>query len=133
MSSAPDPSLPTDPTQPTRSADRAADSDPQSKLASLAHNLTVETPDGKVIGKHQGLMYHTIGQRQGLGIGGLAEFGDEPWYVAEKDLSRNVLIAVQGKNHPLLFSRGLVSGAIDWVAGEPPAQQSAASTSGGDD
>src|SRR5690554_7488523 len=68
-------------------------------------------------------MYHTIGQRQGLGIGGLAEFGDEPWYVAEKDLSRNVLIAVQGKNHPLLFSRGLVSGPIDWVAGEPPAQQ----------
>lgn len=66
-------------------------------------------------------MYHTIGQRQGLGIGGLSEFGDEPWYVAEKDLSRNVLIAVQGKQHPLLFSRGLVSGAIDWVAGEAPA------------
>ncbi len=80
----------------------------------------IETPDGKVIGRHQGLMYHTIGQRQGLGIGGLSEFGDEPWYVAEKDLSRNVLIAVQGKQHPLLFSRGLVSGAVDWVAGEPP-------------
>ena len=84
---------------------------------------SIETPDGKVIGKHQGLMYHTIGQRQGLGIGGLAEFGDEPWYVAEKDLKRNVLIAVQGKHHPLLFSRGLVSGPVDWVAGEPPAQK----------
>jgi len=82
----------------------------------------IETPDGQVIGKHQGLMYHTIGQRQGLGIGGLSEFGDEPWYVAEKDLDRNVLIAVQGKHHPLLFSRGLVSGPIDWIAGEPPAQ-----------
>jgi tRNA-specific 2-thiouridylase len=68
-------------------------------------------------------MYHTIGQRQGLGIGGLSEFGDEPWYVAEKDLSRNVLIAVQGKHHPLLFSRGLLSGPVDWIAGEPPAAE----------
>ncbi|MGM0569590.1 tRNA 2-thiouridine(34) synthase MnmA [Marinobacter sp.] len=82
----------------------------------------IQTPDGQVIGRHQGLMYHTIGQRQGLGIGGLPDFGDEPWYVAEKDLTRNVLVAVQGKHHPLLFSRGLVSGPVDWVAGEPPAQ-----------
>lgn len=82
----------------------------------------IQTPDGQVIGRHQGLMYHTIGQRQGLGIGGLADFGDEPWYVADKDLERNVLIAVQGKNHPLLFSRGLCSGPVDWVAGQPPAQ-----------
>ncbi len=82
----------------------------------------IETPDGTRIGRHQGLMYHTIGQRQGLGIGGLSEFGDDPWYVAEKDLTRNVLIAVQGKNHPLLFSRGLISGPVDWVAGEPPAE-----------
>ncbi len=81
----------------------------------------IETPEGEVIGRHQGLMYHTIGQRQGLGIGGLAKYGDDPWYVAEKDLSRNVLIAVQGKQHPLLFSRGLVSGPVDWVAGTPPA------------
>eukprot|EP00163_Fabomonas_tropica_P006053 TRINITY_DN15677_c0_g1_i2.p2 TRINITY_DN15677_c0_g1~~TRINITY_DN15677_c0_g1_i2.p2 ORF type:complete len:373 (-),score=61.77 TRINITY_DN15677_c0_g1_i2:5307-6311(-) len=83
----------------------------------------IETPDGEKIGRHQGLMYHTIGQRQGLGIGGLANYSDEPWYVAEKDLDRNVLIAVQGKHHPLLFSRGLVSGPIDWVAGEPPSGQ----------
>jgi tRNA-specific 2-thiouridylase len=65
-------------------------------------------------------MYHTIGQRQGLGIGGLSNYGDDPWYVAEKDLSRNVLTAVQGKQDPLLFSRGLVSGPVDWVAGQPP-------------
>jgi len=83
----------------------------------------IETPDGQVIGRHQGLMYHTIGQRQGLGIGGLSEFGDEPWYVAEKDLSRNVLVAVQGKHHPLLFSRGLISGPVDWIAGEAPAAE----------
>lgn len=81
----------------------------------------IETPDGEVIGRHHGLMYHTIGQRQGLGIGGLSNYGDDPWYVAGKDLSRNVLIAVQGKHHPLLFSRGLVSGAVDWVAEQPPA------------
>jgi len=80
----------------------------------------IETPDGQVIGRHQGLMYHTIGQRQGLGIGGLSNYGDDPWYVAEKDLSRNVLTAVQGKQDPLLFSRGLVSGPVDWVAGQPP-------------
>ncbi|MCH8497576.1 MAG: tRNA 2-thiouridine(34) synthase MnmA [Marinobacter sp.] len=84
---------------------------------------SIETPDGIVIGQHQGLMYHTIGQRQGLGIGGLKAFGDEPWYVAEKDLSQNLLIAVQGKQHPLLFSRGLHSGPIDWVAGQPPAPE----------
>ncbi|MEC7816492.1 MAG: tRNA 2-thiouridine(34) synthase MnmA [Pseudomonadota bacterium] len=83
----------------------------------------IETPEGQVIGRHQGLMYHTIGQRQGLGIGGLSDFGDEPWYVAEKDLDRNVLIAVQGKQHPLLFARGLVSGPIDWVAGQAPGTQ----------
>ncbi len=83
----------------------------------------IETPDGEVIGRHQGLMYHTIGQRQGLGIGGLSNYGDDPWYVAEKDLSRNVLIAVQGKQHPLLFSRGLISGEVDWVAGRSPVAQ----------
>ncbi|MFT4818407.1 MAG: tRNA-specific 2-thiouridylase [Marinobacter psychrophilus] len=81
---------------------------------------TIETPEGDIVGRHQGLMYHTIGQRQGLGIGGLNGYSDEPWYVAEKDLARNVLIAAQGKNHPLLFSRGLVSGPVDWVAAEAP-------------
>ncbi len=83
----------------------------------------IETPDGQIIGRHQGLMYHTIGQRQGLGIGGLRDFNDDPWYVADKDLQRNVLLAVQGKNHPLLFARGLLSGPIDWVAGQAPAGQ----------
>lgn len=81
----------------------------------------IETPDGQVIGEHQGLMYHTIGQRQGLGIGGLSHFNDEPWYVAQKNLDRNVLVAVQGKHHPLLLSNVLTTGAVDWVAGEPPA------------
>ncbi|MGE6605152.1 tRNA 2-thiouridine(34) synthase MnmA [Halomonas sp. NPDC076908] len=84
---------------------------------------TIETPDGDVIGKHMGLMYYTLGQRQGLGIGGLANYSEEPWYVAAKDLDRNVLIAVQGKHHSLLCSDILATEAMDWVAGEPPVQQ----------
>lgn len=81
----------------------------------------IETPDGVEIGTHQGLMYHTIGQRQGLGIGGLADFSDAPWYVAGKDLDRNVLIAVQGDDHPLLFSRMLTTSEVDWIDGKGPA------------
>ncbi len=67
-------------------------------------------------------MYHTIGQRQGLGIGGLTDFPDQPWYVTGKDLDRNVLIAVQGKQHPLLFSRKLITNQVDWVDGQGPLQ-----------
>ncbi|WP_255249127.1 MULTISPECIES: tRNA 2-thiouridine(34) synthase MnmA [Halomonas] len=83
----------------------------------------IETPEGDVIGEHMGLMYYTLGQRQGLGIGGLANYSEEPWYVAAKDLERNVLIAVQGKHHSLLSSDSLATEAMDWVAGEPPVQQ----------
>ncbi len=83
----------------------------------------IETPEGQVIGEHMGLMYYTLGQRQGLGIGGLADYPEEPWYVAAKDLERNVLVAVQGKHHPLLYSDSLATEAMDWVAGEPPARE----------
>ncbi|MDO6681071.1 MULTISPECIES: tRNA 2-thiouridine(34) synthase MnmA [unclassified Oceanobacter] len=79
----------------------------------------IKTPEGEDIGEHQGLMYHTLGQRQGLGIGGLANHPDQPWFVAGKDLEHNVLIAVQGKNHPLLFTDTLTTGAIFWVNQEP--------------
>lgn len=79
----------------------------------------IETPEGDVIGQHQGLMYHTLGQRQGLGIGGLNGYSDDPWYVAQKDLERNVLIAAQGKNHPILFSHSLTTQKIYWVNNEP--------------
>ena len=84
---------------------------------------TIETPEGDVIGQPMGLMYYTLGQRQGLGIGGLANYPEDPWYVAGKDLTRNVLIAVQGKQHALLHTNALATEAMDWVAGEPPAQQ----------
>ncbi|MGL4381307.1 MAG: tRNA 2-thiouridine(34) synthase MnmA [Vibrio sp.] len=75
----------------------------------------IETPEGKVIGEHQGLMYHTLGQRKGLHIGGIKECSEQPWYVAEKDLKRNVLIAVQGADHPLLQSQGLIASQLHWV------------------
>jgi tRNA-specific 2-thiouridylase len=64
-------------------------------------------------------MYHTLGQRQGLGIGGLSNYNEDPWYVAKKDLSRNVLIAVQGGNHPLLFCDALIASKLDWVNHAP--------------
>ncbi|WP_151704704.1 tRNA 2-thiouridine(34) synthase MnmA [Nitrincola alkalilacustris] len=79
----------------------------------------IETPDGDVIGDHQGLMYYTIGQRQGLGIGGLKNYPEEPWFSAEKDLERNVLIAVQGQQHPMLYSEWLSLSDIFWI-NEPP-------------
>ena len=75
----------------------------------------IETTEGTVIGRHHGLMYHTIGQRQGLGIGGLKDAGDDPWYVLVKDLQRNVLVVGQGNDHPWLFSDALLASHIYWV------------------
>ncbi len=76
--------------------------------------------DGELLGRHQGLMYHTIGQRQGLGIGGLANHGEAPWYVVEKDLERNILLVAQGNDHPALFKSTLFSREILWIAGSEP-------------
>lgn len=79
----------------------------------------IETPEGKVLGQHQGLMYHTLGQREGLGIGGVKGSDEMPWYVARKNLQRNALVVVQGNEHPLLFSRTLIANQLDWVNGPP--------------
>jgi tRNA-specific 2-thiouridylase len=81
---------------------------------------TIETPDGKVIGRHHGLMYYTIGQRQGLGIGGVSGTPEAPWFVARKDLARNALIVVQGHDHPLLLARGLTASQPHWISGQEP-------------
>ncbi|HEX5463340.1 MAG TPA: tRNA 2-thiouridine(34) synthase MnmA [Burkholderiales bacterium] len=81
------------------------------------------TPDGAVIGRHMGLMYHTIGQRQGLGIGGRANSDGAPWYVAGKDLPHNRLIAVQGHDHPALLSRSLRADDLHWISGSAPHTQ----------
>ncbi len=76
--------------------------------------------EGEHLGRHQGLMYHTIGQRQGLGIGGLANHGDAPWYVVDKDLAGNRLLVAQGNDHPALFKSSLYTGDVLWVSGCPP-------------
>ncbi|WP_346836403.1 tRNA 2-thiouridine(34) synthase MnmA [Microbulbifer sp. SAOS-129_SWC] len=81
----------------------------------------METPEGEIMGRHAGLMYHTIGQRQGLGIGGVKGSGDEPWYVVGKDLQRNVLLVAQGKHHPLLYATGLEAAQTHWINGAAPA------------
>lgn len=78
----------------------------------------IETPEGDLVGEHMGLMYYTLGQRRGLGIGGLKDHSEEPWFVAAKDLERNVLIVVQGE-HPLLYSDVVYCEPAAWVAGEP--------------
>ena len=75
----------------------------------------IESAEGEAVGHHDGLMYHTLGQRKGLRIGGLANSSEEPWYVVEKDLLRNVLIVGQGHNHPRLFSKGLIANQLHWV------------------
>ncbi|WP_416304916.1 tRNA 2-thiouridine(34) synthase MnmA [Neptunicella sp. SCSIO 80796] len=83
----------------------------------------IETANGEAIGQHEGLMYHTLGQRKGLQIGGLSEYGEEPWYVVDKDIARNVLIVGQGADHPLLYSRGLVANQLHWVDRVGPQQK----------
>ena len=78
---------------------------------------------GRELGHHVGLSFYTLGQRQGLGIGGVASGGGEhkPWYVARKDLRRNALIVVQGHDHPWLFSTHLAADDESWIAGRAPA------------
>jgi tRNA-specific 2-thiouridylase len=80
----------------------------------------IETLEGEHVGRHQGLMYYTLGQRQGLHIGGRAGANEAPWYVCGKDLTRNVLIVVQGHDHPALLSDRLAASQLTWVAGAAP-------------
>ncbi|MGQ9861154.1 MAG: tRNA 2-thiouridine(34) synthase MnmA [Thiobacillaceae bacterium] len=78
------------------------------------------TPEGRVVGEHQGLMYYTLGQRKGLGIGGLKGVEEgAPWFVAGKDLANNRLIVVQGHDHPLLLTHEVHAGDLAWI-GAPP-------------
>jgi tRNA-specific 2-thiouridylase len=78
------------------------------------------TPEGRDMGEHQGLMFYTLGQRQGLGIGGVKDAGDEPWYSLDKDLENNILIVGQGGEHPLLYTNNLSASSINWINGVPP-------------
>ncbi|MBV1870571.1 MAG: tRNA 2-thiouridine(34) synthase MnmA, partial [Gammaproteobacteria bacterium] len=78
------------------------------------------TNEGTIIGQHRGLMFYTLGQRQGIGIGGLSDRNEDPWYVVGKELDSNHLVVAQGNNHPMLFSQILYCSKIEWVSGEAP-------------
>ena len=80
----------------------------------------IETIDGHVIGSHHGVAYYTLGQRQGLRIGGTRDGAHLPWFVAAKDFGRNALIAVQGHDHPLLYRTVVDAQSMHWIAGAPP-------------
>ncbi|MFC4809053.1 tRNA 2-thiouridine(34) synthase MnmA [Paenibacillus sp. GCM10023250] len=74
----------------------------------------IDIATGETKGRHDGLMYYTLGQRQGLGIGGSGS--GEPWFVADKDLKENILYVVQGDAHPSLYSTGLIATGINWIS-----------------
>jgi len=78
------------------------------------------TPEGKKVGTHQGLSFYTLGQRQGLGIGGGKDGSGEPWFVAGKDMANNRLIVVQGHDHPALLTPHLNAIDMHWISGTAP-------------
>ena len=80
----------------------------------------MHTPDGEYVGEHIGLSFYTLGQRQGLGIGGRHGQSGEPWYVIAKDLKHNVLVVAQGGDHPLLYQQSLYASQLHWISGIPP-------------
>ena len=83
--------------------------------------VPVRAPDGEELGRHEGLMFYTLGQRSGIGIGGRSDGDGGPWHVVAKDPLRNALIVVQGRTHPLLWSSALVTGTAHWISGKPAA------------
>jgi tRNA-specific 2-thiouridylase len=86
----------------------------------LAQPGTIETPLGEPLGQHDGLMFYTLGQRQGLMIGGKKNQSEAPWYVVDKDLVSNVLVVAQGQSHPRLYAQGLLCSPIHWLTETVP-------------
>ncbi len=80
----------------------------------------IENEHGQIIGQHEGLAFHTIGQRGGLGLGGMADAGEAPWYVAGKRVADNTLVVVQGADHPWLLSASLRAHQLQWINHVPP-------------
>jgi tRNA-specific 2-thiouridylase len=82
----------------------------------------IRTAEGRVIGEHAGLAFYTIGQRKGMGIGGVKDGGTqgEAWYVAGKDMEKNELVVVCGHDHPLLRKDRLRAADLSWVGGGAP-------------
>ena len=83
----------------------------------------IVTNEGTVIGEHQGIMFHTIGQRKGLKIGGMANMSEAPWYVYDKDVETNRLYVCQDVDNPLLFHTHLRASQVNWISGEAPAER----------
>ncbi len=80
----------------------------------------MRTSEGRVVGEHIGLAFYTIGQRKGIGLGGVKGAAEEAWYVAAKEMEKNELVVVQGHDHPLLLRRSLEARDLAWVSGGPP-------------
>lgn len=78
------------------------------------------TPEGRVVGEHKGAIFYTIGQRKGLGIGGMKESTGESWFVVDKNIQENTVIVVQGDKHPALYSDGLTATEVSWVDDKAP-------------
>ena len=79
----------------------------------------IKTLDGRTVGEHPGVIYYTLGQREGLGIGGVRGAVEGPWFVVRKDVADNVLYVAQGHEHPALLSQALVADQVHWIAGAP--------------
>lgn len=82
----------------------------------LARPGNIQNTKNETVGRHDGLMFYTFGQRQGLGIGGLTNGSEEPWYVVDKIISTNTLVVAQGNHHPMLYAQGLICGPIHWLS-----------------
>jgi tRNA-specific 2-thiouridylase len=85
----------------------------------------MKTPDGQLVGEHVGLSFYTLGQRKGIGLGGMkshknTDGNSDAWYVARKDIANNILYVVQGHDHPWLLSGSLTADQASWIAGHPP-------------
>ena len=85
----------------------------------------MKTPEGDIVGEHIGLSFYTLGQRKGIGIGGIkshqnADGSSDAWYVARKDIANNTLYVVQGHDHPWLLSPTLAADQASWIAGVAP-------------
>lgn len=79
----------------------------------------VRAMDGRIVGRHRGLMFYTLGQRRGLGIGGLVDADDAPWYVVDKDVASNELWVAQDAHHPRLMARAVYTRCIHWIGAAP--------------
>lgn len=86
----------------------------------LAKPGNIKTVDGKIVGKHDGLMFYTLGQRKGLQIGGLKNEAELPWFVVSKNIEKSELIIGQGHDHPLLFASELFCEQLNWISGKSP-------------